>query len=81
MTVKIKIIRVVDEKMVEMFKNEVPPYKDGSKRCVVKKKLADVYGAGFLLQNDVALTDKYLSSGEYEYKLLNKVTSQLAIGK
>jgi hypothetical protein len=74
MMVTIKIIRVVDGNKVEV-PNEVPPYKDGAKRDVVKADLA-VYGAGFLLQNDVAITDEYLPGGEYEYKLITQPSLQ-----
>ncbi len=80
MHVTIKITRIVDGNKVEVS-NEVPPYKDGAKRDVVEKKLADVYGAGFLLQNDVAITDETLPGGEYEYRLVTLPSTQQPQGK
>ena len=67
MTVTIKIIQIVDGNKVEVS-SQVPPYKDNAKRDVVEKKLADVYGVGFLLQDGEGFTDEYLPGGEYEYK-------------
>jgi hypothetical protein len=64
MTVTIKIVRIVDGNKVEVS-NEVPPFKDGCNRDKVKKELADVYGAGFLLQSGEVFTDENLPGGEY----------------
>ncbi len=65
MPVTIKITRTVDGNKVE-----VPPYKDGAKRDVVKKQLANKFGAGFIFQNDIVTTDETLPGGEYEYRLV-----------
>jgi hypothetical protein len=69
MNVIIKIIRIVDGNKVEVS-NEVPPFRDGSKKDIVEKELAEVYGAGFLLQNGEAITDENLPGGEHEYQLI-----------
>ena len=69
MHVTIKIIRVVDGNKVEVS-NDVPRYKDGANTDVVEKKLADVYGAGFLLQNDMVITDETLPGGETRHSAI-----------
>ena len=75
MHVTIKITRTVDGNKVEVT-NDVPPYKDGANTDVVVKQLANVYGAGFLLQNDMVITDETLPGGEYEYRLVTLPSTQ-----
>jgi hypothetical protein len=71
----IKIVQIVGENKVEVS-NEVLPFKDGSNRDAVEKKLAELYGAGFLLQNGEIIVDKNLPGGEYEYQLITQPSSQ-----